>query len=159
MIVSLVPTPTEAFGIDTNSKQKAHCDIKKYQQKKFLKNLFLMQNFLTFKIKKKKNYHYYSYDTRKRFIYKFRKKKDAPLIIHRMYVIQFPNIFPYYLNPVHLNFLIETSNCFKLLFAYSFKFNCYEILEKGKLREWTSLSIFHDCCSCERHCWDFRRTE
>lgn len=53
MIVSLVPTPTEAFGIDTNSKQKAHCDIKKYQQKKFLKNLFLMQNFLTFKIKKK----------------------------------------------------------------------------------------------------------
>ena len=36
-----------------------------------------MQNFLTFKIKKKKNYHYYSYDTRKRFIYKFRKKKGC----------------------------------------------------------------------------------
>lgn len=159
MIVSLVPTPTEAFGIDTNSKQKAHCDIKKYQQKKFLKNLFLMQNFLTFKIKKKKIIIIILMIQENVLSINFEKKKDAPLIIHRMYVIQFPNIFPYYLNPVHLNFLIETSNCFKLLFAYSFKFNCYEILEKGKLREWTSLSIFHDCCSCERRCWDFRRTE
>lgn len=38
-----------------------------------------MQNFLTFKIKKK-YYHYYSYDKRKCFIYKFRKKNDINLV-------------------------------------------------------------------------------
>ena len=92
-----------------------------------------MQNFLTFKIKKKKIIIIILMIQENVLSINFEKKKDAPLIIHRMYVIQFPNIFPYYLNPVHLNFLIETSNCFILLFAHSFKFNCYEILEEGKI--------------------------